>query len=89
MAYFSNSTEGAILDEQCMNCKHEDNQCPIATVHLLYNYDQVKLEKQGIPELRAVLDELIPEETNKCYFFESKPEENEQCLTQKKQKNLK
>lgn len=43
MAYFSNSTEGMYLDEQCARCIHEDpnDGCPVAFVQQIFNYDQI------------------------------------------------
>ncbi|MDA8138001.1 MAG: hypothetical protein M0036_05035 [Desulfobacteraceae bacterium] len=42
MAYFSNSTEGAILDEQCDECLHADpdEACPLAFAQMNFNYAQ-------------------------------------------------
>lgn len=60
MAYFSNGTEGMIFEERyCGHCYHdrEDAQCPVLTLHYLYNYDQFKDER-----LKTVLDTLIPQE---------------------------
>lgn len=57
MAYFSNGTEGMILDEQCSECKiPDDAPCPILLVHLLYNYEQV-----GNDLVRTVLNDLVNE----------------------------
>lgn len=58
MAYFSNGTEGMILDEQCAVCIHEDQDagCPIALVQMLYNYDQI-----GNDDLQAAMNILINE----------------------------
>ena len=56
MAYFSNSSEGEILDAQCNDCplgygwnnpdqlqffEREPRPCPVALVQLTYNYDQI------------------------------------------------
>ena len=41
MAYFSNSTEGSILDQQCEKCKYGESECPIALAQLSYNYEAV------------------------------------------------
>lgn len=41
MAYYSNSTEGEILDNQCSDCKFGDKPCPIAAAQLIFNYDSV------------------------------------------------
>lgn len=44
MAYFSNSSEGAVFDEQCSRCKYGEEPCPIAAVQMIYNYDAVDNE---------------------------------------------
>ena len=56
MAYFSNSTDGAILDGQCDECIHEDPEagCPVALVQMLFNYDQC-----GIGKLESCLNMLV------------------------------
>lgn len=62
MAYFSNSTEGMILDEQCDNCLHQDPDvgCPINLVHQLYNYSQI-----GNKYLQSAMNILVNED-GKC-----------------------
>lgn len=48
MAYFSNSTEGVYLDEQCDKCIHglsSDAGCPVALAQIEFNYDQVHNKK--------------------------------------------
>lgn len=41
MAYFSNGTEGGILDEQCAECSVADHvPCPVLWVQMEYNYKQ-------------------------------------------------
>ena len=64
MAYFSNGSEGEILDIQCAECIHADEtaMCPIALVQLEYNYDQCA---KGQEKLRAAME--IPVDKNgKC-----------------------
>ncbi len=39
MAYFSNGTEGMVFDEECSNCRLGTEQCPIAFVQQMFNYD--------------------------------------------------
>ena len=39
MAYFSNSSEGEVFDDQCARCKYGELPCPIALVQVMYNYD--------------------------------------------------
>jgi len=54
MAYFSNSTEGFALDEQCAKCKYGKYPCPIFAVQVNYNYDAVNNEVAT-----KILDSLI------------------------------
>jgi len=39
MAYFSNGSEGSLLDEQCAKCILGDDCCPIFYVQITYNYE--------------------------------------------------
>jgi len=54
MAYFSNSSEGDVLDRQCFDCRIGEMECPILLVQVEYNYDQI-----GIPKLRECLNFLV------------------------------
>lgn len=74
MAYFSNGTEGAILDVQCMKCRHFEKPCPISTIQELYNYDQIKLENAGYPQLMEAMNILINEE-GECQMYEEETNE--------------
>ena len=58
MAYFSNSSDGDILDMQCDECIHEDSEagCPIALVQMSFNYDQLN---NGNKDLKRAMDMLI------------------------------
>ena len=56
MAYFSNSTEGAIFDEQCSRCVFGERDCPIALVQMLFNYDQV-----GNKTAEEIMNNLVDE----------------------------
>ena len=38
MAYFSNSSEGEIFDDECSDCPLGGMDCPIAFVQYAYNY---------------------------------------------------
>ena len=60
MAYFSNGTEGMVLDAQCGECALWEEPCPIALVHQLYNYDQI-----GNELARSILDDLVNKQ-GKC-----------------------
>lgn len=78
MAYFSNSDEGYLYEEQyCVHCRHygdEDNGCPIWGAHLHGNY---VARTPGNNVLREVLDMLIPREKDGsngiCRFFAPNP----------------
>lgn len=57
MAYFSNSSEGSVLDEQCCDCYMGiDEPCPVAFVQMNWNYSQV-----GNDMAREILNELVSE----------------------------
>jgi hypothetical protein len=56
MAYFSNGSEGEILEAQCEVCPLGEQPCPIMAVQLLHNYDQV-----GNDKLRAAMNLLVDE----------------------------
>lgn len=56
MAYFSNSSEGMILDEQCANCVFGKDPCPIALVQMENNYEQ-----KNNPRLRSAMNCLVNE----------------------------
>lgn len=68
MAYFANSSEGEVLDQQCAECVLGTAQCPTALIQALYNYDQcdniglmevmnILVSKQGICQTRKQLME--------------------------------
>ena len=62
MAYFSNGTEGIVLDNQCAVCpvgRHPDLPCPVLLVQLAYNYQQVD---KGQEKLREAIDCLVDEQ---------------------------
>ena len=56
MAYFSNSTEGAIFDEQCAKCKYGEEPCPIALAQLKFNY-QAKRNKVATKILNTIVNQ--------------------------------
>jgi hypothetical protein len=61
MAYFSNGTEGAVLDEQCVVCpvgRHPNLPCPVLLLQLAYNYRQVD---EGQEPLREAMNCLVNE----------------------------
>ncbi|WOO43142.1 hypothetical protein [Rubellicoccus peritrichatus] len=75
MAYFSNGSEGAYLDNQCAECpigKHHDAPCPVLLQTQLYNYAQcgnenleaalnVTVNKHGDCQMKKVLEEFLPD----------------------------
>jgi len=69
MAHFSNSTEGFLLDEQCMRCKFGQGPCPIAWVQHEYNYKACNDELA-----REILDNLVDQEKGCMLFTEFKRE---------------
>ncbi len=68
MAYFSNSSEGACFDEQCMRCKYGDMPCPIAGAQMHFNYDAC-----NVSVARKILDYLVTDE-GVCAMFKMDPE---------------
>ena len=72
MAYFSNGSEGGLLDEQCGDClinaqsiKHEGMMvyCPVHYIQMTYNYKQIGLRKRH-KLLREVMNILVNEYGN-------------------------
>lgn len=81
MAYFSNGTEGSVLDHQCSLCKYGEENCPIFFVQFNYNYDACNNEVA-----RKILDDLIADNGTCAMWKEFKkdfridPEAKEQSL---------
>jgi hypothetical protein len=63
MAYFSNSTEGDILQSQCDRCPLGDKPCPVMSVQLLFNYDQI-----GNAKLKEAMEQLV-DKKGMCQLF--------------------
>lgn len=62
MAYFPNSSAGAVLTDQCDVCLHGMNDgllCPIAYVQVEYNYKQLDV---GNTDLQAAMNLLIADQ---------------------------
>lgn len=57
MAYFSNSSEGSLFDEQCTKCKYGQECCPIALVQMNHNYSACNNK-----EARTILDTLVSDD---------------------------
>jgi len=70
MAYFSNSTDGFILDDQCCDCIiPDDAPCPVLLAQQWFNYSQhdnpqlekclnMLVNKDGICKMKVVLDKM-------------------------------
>lgn len=61
MGYFSNGSEGEFYESAiCGRCVHyrdnpDEDQCPVWTIHLLFNYDQ-----HDNATVKDMMDGLIP-----------------------------
>ena len=64
MAYFSNSTEGAVFDEQCLICKYGKGYCPIAGIQMEHNYSACNNK-----EASKILDALVSNDGT-CAMYE-------------------
>ena len=78
MAYFSNSSDGAILDAQCDEClygKADNIGCPIALAQMLFNYDQngnddlekclnMLVDKHGTCQMKPLIDKYYNENSH-------------------------
>ena len=60
MAYFSNGTEGEVLDEQCSECRLP-GACPVLWVQTEYNYTQLNKKNK---DLRKAMNCLIDKKGN-------------------------
>lgn len=67
MVYFSNGTEGMILDDQCSNCPVGEDCCPVYSIQMMYNYAQLN---KGNEDLKVAMDLLINEK-GKCQIREA------------------
>lgn len=67
MAYFSNSSDGSLFDEQCCKCRYGEGYCPIQSVQSRYNYDAC-----NNPIASAILDELVKQDGT-CAMFALEP----------------
>lgn len=57
MAYFSNGSEGIYFDEECADCIHGEDSCPICYVQVTFNYEACN---NGIA--RKILDFLVSQD---------------------------
>ncbi|WP_299084951.1 hypothetical protein [uncultured Paraglaciecola sp.] len=85
MAYFSNSSEGGVLDQQCMDCPiADDAPCPILLVQATYNYRQLDdgneklreamnclIDDKGNCQMKPILDEQFGGDTKTLQLFDS------------------
>lgn len=55
MVYFSNNSDGEILDVQCADCPMGGGGCPVAQVQHLYNYDQLRDGQEKLQEAMSML----------------------------------
>lgn len=66
MVYFSNGSEGMILDEQCAECPYGEDPCPVYAVQCNSNYDQcdnkkleeamnILINEKGICQMRELI----------------------------------
>ncbi len=71
MAYFPNSTEGEILERQCEECLHDDEDilCPIYNAQASHNYGQcdnkalegcleILVSKEGDCQMKPLIDKI-------------------------------
>ena len=83
MAYFSNGTEGMILDDQCSECLHADPDagCPISLLQMNFNYEQNKagnkklreamnylINDDGVCQMKPLIDKYLPKDTQLRLF---------------------
>lgn len=79
MAYFSNGSEGEVLDNQCCECRLPfDAPCPVLLAQITYNYDQFKdgketeitkllnilVDEDGVCQMKPLLDKLPDRRAN-------------------------
>lgn len=62
MAYFSNSGEGEVFDNECARCPLSDQSCPIALVQMVYNYDACNNDTAS-----NILNVLVKQENDSVY----------------------
>lgn len=62
-AYFSNSSDGEVFDQECSDCILWNKPCPVSIVQNSYNYDAC-----NIPVARAILNDLVKQDENYKYI---------------------
>lgn len=86
MAYFSNGSEGEILDSQCAECLHADPDvgCPIFLIQMNFNYDQLS---KGQEKLKEAMEILIDKngicQMKPLIFNKDRPNKNHPALKRK------
>jgi hypothetical protein len=75
MAYFSNGSEGEILEDQCQECILGLGGCPTYGVQFNFNYDQMSNEK-----LKEAMNMLVNEK-GICQTKEAIDEQNKRKVT--------
>ena len=73
MAYFANGTEGTAYEcAYCDRCIHQDS-CPIWSLHLDWNYEQLDNDDPVSERTATILEELIPSDEHhmlqQCEMF--------------------
>lgn len=64
MAYFSNGSEGEVFDAECAECPLGEKPCPIAGVHMIYNYKACNNEVAT-----AILNDLVKQEQEEPWRY--------------------
>ena len=67
MAYFSNSSDGSLFNEQCSRCRYGDRYCPIESAQSRWNYEACNNHVAS-----AILDELVKQDGT-CAMFALEP----------------
>ena len=68
MAYFSNGSEGMLLDDECAGCLFAFDPCPIAFAQSFYNYEACNNEVAS-----KILNCLVKQEDGKYIGCQMKP----------------
>jgi hypothetical protein len=63
MAYFSNSSEGEVLENQCCDCLLASGPCPIYIAQISYNYPACNNQVA-----RSILNCIVSQEPDGTYI---------------------
>ena len=80
MAYFSNSSEGDVLEIQCAECPYGESACPVYGVQACFNYDQVGnklateilnmlIDKKGACQMLSLINKRNPTDRRQMKLF--------------------